>query len=82
MLTGRVFLNVLRLFFFVCHDDSKFGLNDLGRFAREVYRPVPEVDPDILKAMKIVGTIGYAPNIGNKKRNVVKYNLKRTSEKV
>jgi hypothetical protein len=32
--------------------------------------------------MKMVGTIGYAPNIGNKKRNVVKYNLKRSSEKV
>jgi hypothetical protein len=53
-----------------------------GRFSREVYRPIPEVDPDILKAMKIVGTIGYAPNIGNKKRNVVKYNLKRANEKV
>jgi len=47
-----------------------------------VYRPIPEVDPDILKAMKMVGTIGYAPNIGNKKRNVVKYNLKRSNEKV
>lgn len=51
------------------------------RFSREVYWPIPEVDPDILKAMKMVGTIGYAPNIGNKKRNVIKFNPKRSSEK-
>ena len=28
------------------------------RFARDVYRPVPEIDPEILNAMKMVGTIG------------------------
>jgi hypothetical protein len=54
----------------------------MNRFSREVYRPIPEVDPDILKAMKMVGTIGYAPNIGNKKRNIINYSLKRSNEKV
>ena len=31
--------------------------------------------------MKMVGTIGYAPNIGNKKRNVMEYNLKKNQDK-
>jgi len=35
----------------------------------------------ILEAMKMVGTIGYAPNIGNKKRNVTEYNLKRNNDR-
>jgi PAB-dependent poly(A)-specific ribonuclease subunit 2 len=52
-----------------------------ARFAREVHRPVPPVDPAILAAMKMVGTIGYAPNIGNKKRNVMEYNLKKNADK-
>ena len=52
-----------------------------SRFAREAYRPAPPVDPAILQAMKMVGTIGYAPNIGNKKRNVMEYNLKRNQDK-
>ena len=52
-----------------------------ARFAKEAYRPVPPVDPAILAAMKMVGTIGYAPNIGNKKRNVMEYNLKRSVDK-
>jgi len=52
-----------------------------ARFAKEVYRPLPVIDPLILEAMKTVGTIGYAPNIGNKKRNVTEYNLKRNYDK-
>ena len=41
------------------------------------YRPTPDIDSEILKSMKIVGTIGYARNTNNAKRNVVKYsNLK------
>ena len=52
-----------------------------SRFSKEAYRPVPPVDPAILAAMKMVGTIGYAPNIGNKKRNVMEYNLKRSVDK-
>ncbi len=43
------------------------------RFARlDVYRPTPEVNPEILRTMKVVGTVGYARNIGNLKRNQVK----------
>jgi len=51
------------------------------RYAREVYRPTPEIDPAIFEVMKMVGTIGYAPNIGNKRRNVVGYNLKKVDNK-
>merc|ERR1719341_3019620 len=47
----------------------------------EVYRPLPIIDPLILEAMKQVGTIGYAPNIGNKKRNVTECNLKRNNDR-
>ena len=47
------------------------------RFMKQAYRPTPEIDSDILKSMKIVGTIGYARNLTNAKRNVVRYpNLK------
>ena len=42
------------------------------RFMRPAYRPTPEVDAEILKTMKVVGTIGYARNITNKKRNMVR----------
>jgi PAB-dependent poly(A)-specific ribonuclease subunit 2 len=44
---------------------------------RPAHRPTPEIDPEILKSMKVVGTIGYARNMTNLKRNVVRYpNLK------
>ena len=47
------------------------------RFMKQAYRPTPEIDSDILKSMKIVGTIGYARNLTNAKRNLVRYpNLK------
>ena len=47
------------------------------RFMRPGYRPTPEIDPEILKSMKVVGTIGYARNVTNMKRNMVRYpNLK------
>ena len=32
--------------------------HEMFRFARDIYRPVPEIDPQILDAMKMVGTIG------------------------
>ncbi|XP_071541540.1 PAN2-PAN3 deadenylation complex catalytic subunit PAN2 isoform X1 [Panulirus ornatus] len=41
------------------------------------YRPTPPVDPAILQSMKIVGSIGYAPNLHNKKRNQVPYKFSR-----
>lgn len=43
------------------------------RFMREAHRPTPDIEPDILKSMKVVGTIGYARNLTNSKRNVVRY---------
>merc|ERR1719495_1250578 len=52
-----------------------------ARFAKDVYRPLPVIDPRVLESMKTVGTIGYAPNIGNKKRNVTEYNLKRNNDR-
>jgi len=51
------------------------------RFSRYYYRPVPEIDEVILQTMKMVGTIGYARNVDNKKRNVIHYNLKKQSDK-
>ena len=43
------------------------------RFRRSAYRPTPEIDPEILRTMKVVGTTGYARNINNLKRNQVQY---------
>ena len=43
------------------------------RFRRPAYRPTPEIDPEILRTMKVVGTTGYARNINNMKRNQVQY---------
>eukprot|EP00088_Acartia_fossae_P045284 TRINITY_DN4865_c0_g1_i2.p1 TRINITY_DN4865_c0_g1~~TRINITY_DN4865_c0_g1_i2.p1 ORF type:complete len:942 (-),score=230.14 TRINITY_DN4865_c0_g1_i2:411-3098(-) len=51
------------------------------RFSRYYYRPVPDIEDAILQSMKMVGTIGYARNIDNKKRNVIHYNLKKQSDK-
>ncbi|XP_054155443.1 PAN2-PAN3 deadenylation complex catalytic subunit PAN2-like [Oppia nitens] len=31
---------------------------------RKTYRPVPAIDPDILRTIRMVGSIGYAPNQG------------------
>ena len=49
-----------------------------ARFMKEAYRPVPEVNPQLLELMKIVGTIGYAPNNCNMKRNFIPEYFKRT----
>ena len=38
---------------------------------KEVYRPVPEISLLLLESMKIVGTIGYAPNVTSMKRNYI-----------
>ena len=41
-----------------------------------VSRRPPPVNPDLLRSMKVVHGIGYAPNPGNRKRNQVPYKLK------
>lgn len=38
-------------------------------------RPTPPIEPAILNSMKMVGSIGYAPNPGNRRRNQVPYPL-------
>lgn len=41
------------------------------------YRSTPPVDAEVLQSMKLVGSIGYAPNLHNKKRNQVEYKFSR-----
>lgn len=43
------------------------------RFNKQVFRGTPPVNPEILNTMKVVGTIGYARNVTNMKRNQVAY---------
>ncbi|GBM57414.1 PAN2-PAN3 deadenylation complex catalytic subunit PAN2 [Araneus ventricosus] len=57
------------------HCEDKL-LSDLPpEFCQVVYRPTPPVDPLILNSMKMVRSIGYAPNPGNRRRNQVPYQL-------
>ena len=53
------------------------------RFAKEAFRPTPEINPEILKNMKIVGSVGYSRNVLNLTRNLVTYpNIRQaTNEK-
>jgi hypothetical protein len=40
------------------------------------YRKTPAIDKSILSTMKMKGTVGYAPNPNNRKRNqVITYDL-------
>ena len=50
------------------------------RFNKPVFRPTPEIDAEILRTMKVVGTIGYARNVTNAKRNQVRYPNVKTKE--
>lgn len=38
-----------------------------------LFRQPPPVDPEILRSMKLVQFIGYAPNTGGRRRNQVAY---------
>lgn len=40
-------------------------------FIKVVYRRTPPIDPEILRTMKMQGTVGYAPNPNTKRRNQV-----------
>lgn len=48
-------------------------------WTQKVYRPTPSIDPQILSSIKMVASIGYAPNIGNRLRNQVPYQLNKNS---
>ncbi|CAH1395057.1 unnamed protein product [Nezara viridula] len=40
-------------------------------FIKVAYRRTPPIDPEILRTMKMQGTVGYAPNPNTKRRNQV-----------
>ncbi|XP_014488070.1 PREDICTED: PAB-dependent poly(A)-specific ribonuclease subunit PAN2 isoform X2 [Dinoponera quadriceps] len=46
-------------------------------FLKKVYRKTPPIDPEILRTMKMQGTIGYAPNPQAFRRNQVPYDLEK-----
>nr|XP_012143234.1 PREDICTED: PAB-dependent poly(A)-specific ribonuclease subunit PAN2 isoform X4 [Megachile rotundata] len=46
-------------------------------YLRKVYRKTPAIDPEILRTMKMQGTIGYAPNPQAFRRNQIPYNLEK-----
>lgn len=49
-------------------------LSDLPpQYCKVTYRRASNVDPEILKTMKLVQSIGYAPNPGNRRRNQIPY---------
>lgn len=47
------------------------------QFSRRRYRRVPPVDPSILNNMRMVGTIGYAPNPTDRRPNQVSYSTEK-----
>ena len=52
-----------------------------AQWCAKVYRKPMKVDPVVLKTMRMVGTIGYAPNPGNRKRNQIPYKLGRPGQR-
>ncbi|XP_043271434.1 PAN2-PAN3 deadenylation complex catalytic subunit PAN2 isoform X2 [Venturia canescens] len=46
-------------------------------FLKKIYRKSPAIDPEILRTMKMQGTIGYAPNPQAFRRNQIPYNLEK-----
>ncbi|XP_008545604.1 PAN2-PAN3 deadenylation complex catalytic subunit PAN2 isoform X1 [Microplitis demolitor] len=47
------------------------------QFLRRTYRKTPAIDPEILRTMKMQGTIGYAPNPQAFRRNQIPYHLEK-----
>ncbi|XP_033221398.1 PAN2-PAN3 deadenylation complex catalytic subunit PAN2 isoform X2 [Belonocnema kinseyi] len=48
-----------------------------SEFIQKVYRKSPQIDPEILRSMKMQGTIGYAPNPQAFRRNQIPYHLEK-----
>ena len=44
------------------------------------FRKPARIDPEILRTMKMVQNVGYAPNPGNKRRNQIPYVLPAHSQ--
>ncbi|KAH0951906.1 hypothetical protein HN011_002510 [Eciton burchellii] len=46
-------------------------------YIKKIYRKNPSIDPEILRGMKMQGTIGYAPNPQAFRRNQIPYDLEK-----
>ncbi|CAI6344974.1 unnamed protein product [Macrosiphum euphorbiae] len=55
------------------HCDGPLASELPEKFLTKIYRKTPSIDMNILSTMKMKGTVGYAPNPNNRKRNQVAY---------
>ncbi|RWS30393.1 PAB-dependent poly(A)-specific ribonuclease subunit PAN2-like protein [Leptotrombidium deliense] len=55
------------------YGDEKLLSDWPPELCQKVYRLPQPIDPQILNAMRMVGSVGYAPNPGNKRRNQMPY---------
>ncbi|XP_025193303.1 PAN2-PAN3 deadenylation complex catalytic subunit PAN2 [Melanaphis sacchari] len=55
------------------HCDGPLASELPEKFLTKIYRKTPSIDTNILSTMKMKGTVGYAPNPNNRKRNQVAY---------
>lgn len=53
----------------VIYDDNPLLSDWPEEFSKKIYRKTPAIDEEILKMMKMQGSIGYAPNPQNRRRH-------------
>uniref|UniRef100_T1JEQ0 PAN2-PAN3 deadenylation complex catalytic subunit PAN2 n=1 Tax=Strigamia maritima TaxID=126957 RepID=T1JEQ0_STRMM len=53
--------------------NEKYLSDWLPELCKVIHRRTPKINPEILQSMKMVQSIGYAPNPGNRRRNQVPY---------